>query len=109
MKSLREFMAQKIADDEMCGGPSIITPEEETAIMFGALLIQEDGDEYRANLLRSLAIDLGERHLTFFQGEGLRPKVDKYYLHCADLVISAYHEWLTNMNTQTITKQGIEK
>ena len=97
MQPLREFIAQEIANDQLCGGPDIITKEEERAIMKGAMLIENDGDEEMANALRQLAIDLGKHHLVFFHGTGLRIRVDEYYLHCADVVIKAYHKWLRDM------------
>lgn len=91
MLGLREHVALAIANDQ---GAGIINPREVEALMSGAKLLEDGGGdgESMARLLRAMAIDLQDKAI--FSSTPRVSRVDDYYLHCADVVIAAYDQWI---------------
>jgi hypothetical protein len=92
MTGLRDHVAQAIMKDTTCGGPNLLGADEQDALMRGARMLEDAGQQGSADLLRVLAIELGANHLPFLQAE--KPRVDAYYRYCADVAIAAYDQWL---------------
>lgn len=92
MSGLRESVAQAIMQDQICGGVDLLSEGERDALMHGALLLQQQGEPQKGDILRMIAVDFGAKHLPFLNLP--KPRVDDYYLHCADVTINAYDKWL---------------
>lgn len=95
MSGLRQTVAAAIQADADCGGLGVLTKEEQDAIEW-AITLPVDWCEHEKKrhrqILALLIHDLGHGRM-HIHGSA-KPRVDQYYLHCADVAIDAYDKWL---------------
>lgn len=90
MTGLRQSVADAIQRDMETGGSGILTDQEIAALEW-AITTHEDGTEQHRESLAVLLHELGRCKLRIHGAEDRR---DPYWLHCADVAINAYDEWL---------------
>lgn len=114
MSGLRQSVAKAIQADADCGGAGILTDEEIAALewaIFKAPIEKpafgggaESEDSRNKTVLSGLLHELGHKRM-FICGETMN-RVDKYYLHCADVAIDAYDQWLAERSAALVRSEG---
>ncbi len=101
---LREHVAEAIAADQCIGGTGILSDEEEAAIgeaiyflRTGTIPSGQDETEI-VQALAHIKAQLGSNRI---YACGSFTRVDQYYLHCADVAIQAYDQWVEKRSQRT--------
>lgn len=120
MTSLRKHVAEAIQRDQNEGGTGILRPEEVEALEWAMMAPrsgapaetitahEQEGDRHQhRQILAALLAELGPHRMRL---HGFETRTDAYYLHCADVAIEAYDDWLAKRTAQgEVVREGMAK